>query len=126
MQEGAQANGGLLGAASNGTSKGGVGRGVGNDRLIEEEEAYGPPKATLDRRAQSYSDFHYAVVKVVEKEEADKIKQQSQEGKGTEVKDDLGFGEWYDGLEDALCEASHDDYKCATCIHFHTPNRSGN
>jgi len=74
------------------------------------EEIKSPPKATLSRRAQSYSDFHYAVRAVLEPDGAAQGKGKK-ETEGVKVKTDLDFGDWYQGLEEELLEASHSDYK---------------
>ncbi|KAL8915816.1 MAG: hypothetical protein Q9172_006641 [Xanthocarpia lactea] len=68
----------------------------------------GPPKATLSRRAQSYSDFHYAAKAVLDRDVS------LGKGKGTGsypgIKDDLEFADWYDDLENDLLDASHEEY----------------
>ncbi|KAL8858418.1 MAG: hypothetical protein Q9178_005099 [Gyalolechia marmorata] len=68
----------------------------------------GPPKATLSRRAQSYSDFHYAAKAVLDRNLSPR------KGKGTgsyrAIKDDLEFADWYDDLENDLLDASHEEY----------------
>ena len=68
-----------------------------------------PPKATLSRRAQSYSDFHYAITALLggetSKAQSDLIPIEK------DIKSDLDFSDWYDGLEDELLEASHEEYK---------------
>ena len=74
--------------------------------VSEVEEGYGPPKATLLRRAQSYTDFHYAaraVLKGNKKEKRAKVL----DG----IKNELDFADWYNSLEDELLEASHDQFK---------------
>ena len=93
-QEGVQANGGLIGGTLAGDGS--------------HEEIKGPPKATLSRRAQSYSDFHYSVRAVLEPEWPARGKSKK-EAEG--VKDDLSFSDWYQCLEEELLEASHGDYK---------------
>ncbi|KAL8706647.1 MAG: hypothetical protein Q9225_007928 [Loekoesia sp. 1 TL-2023] len=67
-----------------------------------------PPKATLSRRAQSYTDFHHAVKSVLRKDTSPKPEK---EGKAHElIKDDLEFSDWYHSLENDLLEASHEEY----------------
>ncbi|KAI4132458.1 MAG: hypothetical protein LQ338_000678 [Usnochroma carphineum] len=67
-----------------------------------------PPKATLSRRAQSYTDFHHAARSVLDKDNSFKQKKAT---KGYEaIKDDLGFADWYDSLEDDLLDAGHEEY----------------
>lgn len=70
------------------------------------KEDRGPPKATLIRRAQSYTDFHYAaraVLKGTGREETGK------HAKG--IQNEMEFADWYDSLENELLEASHDQFK---------------
>ncbi|KAL8971353.1 MAG: hypothetical protein Q9183_001094, partial [Haloplaca sp. 2 TL-2023] len=67
-----------------------------------------PPKATLTRRAQSYSDFHHAVTAILEKDR-DTSKDKEDQSYGS-IKDDLEFADWYDGLEGDLLDASHAEY----------------
>ncbi|KAL9577266.1 MAG: hypothetical protein Q9203_007527, partial [Teloschistes exilis] len=67
-----------------------------------------PPKATVNRRAQSYSDFHHAVTSIFG---ADSIREDERKDKDAgNIKDDLDFADWYDGIEDDLLDASHDEY----------------
>ena len=97
MQEGFQANGSLIGGTA--AVKG------------YEEEVLGPPKATLSRRAQSYTDFHHAVRAVLQTESASEDRDSK---KADNIKDDLGFNEWYQNIEEDLLEASHIDYRQAS------------
>ena len=76
-----------------------------------EEKAHSPPKASLSRRAQSYTDFHHAVRAVLRTEAASSGK------KSDEIKDDFEFSEWYQNIEDDLLEASHIDYRQASCLY---------
>ena len=73
------------------------------------ERSNGPPKATLSRRAQSYTDFHYAVRAVLDPNSKAGGKVAGK--RLNDVKDDISFGDWYDSLESGLLEASHDEYK---------------
>lgn len=81
----------------------------------------GPPKATLERRAQSYSDFHDTVKAVLspangrKTESAQKWSQSLKEDKGTkpketEIQSELDFTGWYNELERGLLDSSHDEY----------------
>ena len=75
----------------------------------------GPPKATLSRRAQSYSDFHDAVKAVLGQDVAPKgiaREEPHDEHKIGEkvINSDLDFVEWYSGLEQELLDSSYDDY----------------
>ncbi|KAL9576244.1 MAG: hypothetical protein Q9212_007262, partial [Teloschistes hypoglaucus] len=87
-----------------------------NDRTldaIEESSAEArrnaaPPKATLNRRAQSYSDFHHAVTSILG---TDSFPERERKDKDAgNIKDDLEFADWYDSIEDDLLDASHDEY----------------
>ena len=87
----------------------------------------GPPKATLSRRAQSYSDFHDAVKAVLGQDVASKetAKEESHDEHKIGEKDiisDLDFVEWYSGLEQELLDSSHDDY---TSVNLENVRRSG-
>ena len=87
---------------------------------IDEKKAAGPPKATLKRRAQSYTDFHYAVNAVL-KEGRALERSHTPISKSTDdletvsvledgLRTDLDFADLYQGLEDALLDSSHDEY----------------
>ncbi len=68
----------------------------------------GPPKATLSRRAQSYTDFHHAAKNILAK---DRGLEKRKGPKGHEaIANDLEFAEWYDSLEKDLLDASHEEY----------------
>ena len=93
------------------------------DRLVDVPEAphqvARPPKATLSRRAQSYSDFHDAVKAVLGQDVASKGsgKEISKDDKNIEESDitsELDIAAWYNGLERELLDSSHDDYASAT------------
>lgn len=72
----------------------------------------GPPKATLSRRSQSYSDFHDAVRTVLGgvsgKASSDRHQRHANE---KEITTELDFLDWYNELEPGLLDASHDEYK---------------
>ncbi|KAL8771704.1 MAG: hypothetical protein Q9209_002895 [Squamulea sp. 1 TL-2023] len=68
----------------------------------------GPPKATLNKRAQSYSDFHDAVKAVLDKDR--NLKEETENGSYKDIRDDLEFADWYDDLENDLLDASHEEY----------------
>lgn len=76
-------------------------------------ESIDPPKATLTRRAQSYSDFHDAVKAVLDKN-ADPLRRKEGEeesyGKEEYLETDLDFSDWYHDLELELLDLSHDEY----------------
>ncbi|KAL8996471.1 MAG: hypothetical protein Q9169_004021 [Polycauliona sp. 2 TL-2023] len=67
-----------------------------------------PPKATLNRRAQSYSDFHDAAKAVLDRDTHPKKGKEN--GGYQDIKDDLEFMDWYDGMENDLLDASHEEY----------------
>ena len=84
-----------------------------------EKRLTGPPKATLKRRAQSYSDFHYAVEAVLGKEALPKSKNKTTEelpqkqdldSQGLKIQGELEFEHWYSELEHGLLDSSHDEY----------------
>jgi hypothetical protein len=79
------------------------------------EKANGPPRATVARRAKSYSDFYNVVRAHLKKEKEQEQEQEHIErrrGKGQEhIASELEFAEWYGGVSDELLEASHDEYK---------------
>ncbi|KAI4174507.1 MAG: hypothetical protein LQ343_002264 [Gyalolechia ehrenbergii] len=75
---------------------------------IQSSQNAGPPKATLSRRARSYTDFHYAAKRVLQK--VDRPKQKKAAENDELIKDDLDFTDWYNGLENDLLEASHEEY----------------
>lgn len=81
----------------------------------------GPPKATLARRAQSYSDFHDAVKAVlgpangVRVEAAQDCRPRSRDSSqlksgASTIQSELEFTGWYDEFEHQLLDASHNDY----------------
>ena len=70
----------------------------------------GPPEATLTRRSQSYSDFHYAVKAVLGHEEKKPRRRSSQLKEETEIRTELDFSDWYHGIEHELLDSSHDEY----------------
>ncbi|KAF2084506.1 Sec34-domain-containing protein [Saccharata proteae CBS 121410] len=72
----------------------------------EPEQDNGPPKATVARRAKSYSDF-YDVVRAHIKKERGLERKRSRE----QLKTELDFGEWYNGVHDELLDASHGEYQ---------------
>ena len=87
---------------------------------IEEKKDISPPEATLKRRAQSFADFHYAVVTVLGKDEQPQRRRSTTrastedniESPKTEIdlEDDLEFATFYNNLEHSLIESSHNDY----------------
>lgn len=93
------------------------------DRLVDvpetPQQVAGPPKATLSRRAQSYSDFHDAVKAVLGHDVASKGSGKETSKDYKKIKEDditseLDFAAWYNGLEHELLDSSHDDYASAT------------
>ncbi|KAL1303344.1 hypothetical protein AAFC00_006743 [Neodothiora populina] len=78
----------------------------------------GPPEATLARRAQSYTDFHHALLANTNKTKAKKLHHGRKtsldfaSAHGSSLRSDLEFADWYMHLEDELLEESHRDYAC--------------
>ena len=70
----------------------------------------GPPKASVARRSQSYSDFHYAVKAVLGQEDKQVRQGSTQLKDETNIKNELDFADWYHDLEHGLLDASHDEY----------------
>ena len=69
----------------------------------------------MPRRAQSYSDFHDAVKAVLGQDAiSERITRDISENDGAieekDITSELGFAEWYNGLENELLDSSHDDY----------------
>ncbi len=89
--------------------------------VVLEEDLSGPPKATLNRRAQSYTDFHHAARAVLPEGELHDGWNFDNMGLDLEVKksrepaiaDDTTFARWYQNIENELLESSHDDYTYA-------------
>lgn len=67
---------------------------------------HGPPPATVARRARSYSDFYTAARAHVKKEQALERKKSREH-----LDSELDFAAWYGGVNEALLEASHDEYR---------------
>lgn len=81
----------------------------GNPNIIEADEApKGPPKATISRRAQSYSDFHDAVRAILGRDATPT--KDTQHGEGNKLETELDFVDWYHNLEHGLLDASQDEY----------------
>ena len=70
----------------------------------------GPPKATVARRCQSYSDFHYAVKAIFSQEGRGLLRKPPHAKDETDIKTELDFADWYQDLEQDLLDASHDEY----------------
>lgn len=71
----------------------------------------GPPKATLTRRSQSYSDFHDAVHAVLGPNGKSSEKSTSNTKDEVEFESDLDFVDWYHGLEHELLDACHNEHQ---------------
>ncbi|KAL8904159.1 MAG: hypothetical protein Q9207_003451 [Kuettlingeria erythrocarpa] len=81
---------------------------IGESATETRSDDGGPPKATLSRRAQSYTDFHHAARNILAK---DSGLEKKKGPKGHEaIANDLEFAEWYDSLEKDLLDASHEEY----------------
>ena len=70
----------------------------------------GPPKATLARRAKSYSDFYEVAIGYLGKEvRGENLVHAVQDLKNTE--NDVPFKSRYEDFEDDLLNASQDEYQ---------------
>jgi hypothetical protein len=72
------------------------------------EDSNGPPKATLARRAKSYSDF-YEVVRAQLKKDAKQDKSFLYEGK--EAKTETQCALFYNDVEDELLDSSQEEFQ---------------
>ena len=72
--------------------------------LDTSRETTSPPKATIARRAQSYTDFHHAA-RAWLRNSNDSSK------KTPQIKDELQFAEWYESIEEGLLEAGQNEFK---------------
>jgi hypothetical protein len=81
-------------------------------RSVEEDaKPREPPKATVARRAKSYSDFYDVVRAHVEKENRLEREKQRKRHNQKQIKNELEFGAWYHGLQNELLDASHEEYQ---------------
>ncbi|KAL9609044.1 MAG: hypothetical protein Q9167_006165 [Letrouitia subvulpina] len=93
-----------------------VGQLDGNQRPnAATETSTAPPKATLARRAQSYTDFHHAVRAVLGQDHNQEVKGKGKLAKQNELsvvdlKDELDFLDWYGGIETRLLDANYEEY----------------
>lgn len=71
-----------------------------------------PPKATLARRAKSYSDFYEVAMAYINKETREGKTQNEHDIEGGEPKTPL-FEERYSALEDDLVDGSLEEYQYA-------------
>lgn len=71
-----------------------------------------PPKATLARRAKSYSDFYEVAVAYINKETNEGKTQNERDAEGGESRTPL-FEERYSALEDELVDGSLEEYQYA-------------
>ncbi|EON68894.1 hypothetical protein W97_08152 [Coniosporium apollinis CBS 100218] len=78
----------------------------------EDERKRGPPEATVARRAKSYSDFYHVVrAHTIKERKLEREKRRSRENIREDVKTELDFRRWYNGVHDELLDASHEEYK---------------
>ncbi|KAI9738318.1 MAG: Golgi transport complex subunit 3 [Cirrosporium novae-zelandiae] len=75
--------------------------------IMVEESTNSPSKATIARRAKSYSDF-YEAAKAQLGEDA---VSESKPVPGSQIKTELEFMDWYSSLEDDLLSLSNDKYQ---------------
>lgn len=73
-----------------------------------------PPKATIARRAQSYSDFyHIARAQLKKDKAAAKLQERKHTRRGSQISSEverLDSDDWYEDIADQLLETSHDKY----------------
>lgn len=86
---------------------------------IQEHRLPSPPQATLKKRAQSYTDFHYAVRAVLGKGQKGIERRKSVSRLGDKkqsslaedgIETDLDFADWYNTIEQSLLDSSHDEF----------------
>ncbi|KIW02820.1 uncharacterized protein PV09_05878 [Verruconis gallopava] len=77
------------------------------DKIRQQE----PPKATVARRAKSYSDFYDVVRAHIKKENKLEKERERKKHRRKQVKNDLEFGSWYHGLQNDLLDASQEEYR---------------
>lgn len=77
--------------------------------LEEDSGVKGPPKATLARRAKSYSDFYGAAMGYFDKEGKERPKDVLEIFENGESK--IRFGDRYEEYENELLDASHEEYQ---------------
>jgi hypothetical protein len=70
-----------------------------------------PPKATVARRAKSYSDFYDVVRAHVKKENRLEREKQRKRYRQKQIKNELEFGAWYHGVHSELLDASLEEYQ---------------
>ena len=70
----------------------------------------GPPKATIARRAQSYSDFHWAIQATFGPEHKAPRKRRSQVLIRDTIKSETDFLNWYQEAEERVLNGGDDEY----------------
>lgn len=70
----------------------------------------GPPKATLARRAKSYSDFYDVVRAHIKKERHEALKEERKKSR-EQLRSEADFERWYSDVGQDLLEASHEEYR---------------
>lgn len=76
--------------------------------LSKGQKSVGPPRATVARRAKSYSDFYVAARSQLRRDAVELGKPQ---WPVAGLRTDVQFKEWLGELEEDLLEAAHGDYK---------------
>lgn len=80
--------------------------------IEEDERRRSPPEATVARRAKSYSDFYHVVrAHTIKERKLEREKRRPRENIREDVKTELDFRRWYNGVHDELLDASHEEYK---------------
>jgi len=79
--------------------------------LFEENAGFkGPPKATLARRAKSYSDFYEVAMEYLKREAEQSNPKDALETFDSKA-DKIPFGLHFEELEDRLLDASQEEYQ---------------
>ena len=82
--------------------------------VVEEDlskKVTGPPPATVARRAKSYSDFYDVVRAHIKKENKLEREKQRKRHRQKQIKNELEFGTWYQGVQNGLADASLEEYQ---------------
>ena len=80
--------------------------------IVEDfEETHGPPDGSVARRAKSYSDFYDAARAQLKKHAKDRDNVAVATTATNDIKTDLEFRHWYNGIEEQLLEAGNEPYQ---------------
>ncbi|KAF2099960.1 golgi complex component Cog3, partial [Rhizodiscina lignyota] len=71
----------------------------------------GPPKATVARRAKSYSDFYEVVRAHIKKERQQYLEKEKKRKTREQLQTEADFERWYSGISQDLLDAGHEEYR---------------